>query len=67
MKMKVATRNNLLKKLSTSKWGTNSSTIKSTALALLGACPVWEISAHAYILDHELNKAYREIAGCLKA
>ena len=33
-KMKVATRNNLLKKLSNSKWGTNANTIRTTALAL---------------------------------
>ena len=32
-KMKVATRNNLLKKLSNSKWGTNARTIRTTALA----------------------------------
>ena len=33
-KMKVATRNNLLKKLAKSKWGTNARTIRTTALAL---------------------------------
>ena len=33
-KMKVATRNNLMKKLSNSKWGCNASTISTTALAL---------------------------------
>ena len=32
-KMKVATRNNLLRKLSNSKWGANPSTIRTTALA----------------------------------
>ena len=32
--MKVATRNNLLRKLSNSKWGENASTIRTTALAL---------------------------------
>ena len=31
-KMKMATHNNLLRKLSSSKWGTNSSTIRTTAL-----------------------------------
>ena len=45
-KMKVATRNNLLKKLANSKWGTNTSTIRSTALALCYsvaeyAAPLW--------------------------
>ena len=33
-KMKVDTRNNLLRKLSNSKWGANASTIRTTALAL---------------------------------
>ena len=33
-KMKVTTRNNLLRKLSNSKWGANASTIRTTALAL---------------------------------
>ena len=33
-KMNVATRNNLFRKLSSSKWGTNASAIRTTALAL---------------------------------
>ena len=33
-KMKVGTRNNLLTKLATYKWGANPSTIRTTALAL---------------------------------
>ena len=58
--MEVATRNNLLRKLSSSKWGPNASTIRTTALALsysVGeyAAPVWARSAHAYKLDSELN------------
>ena len=45
-KIKVTTRNNLLGKLSSSKWGTNASTIRTTALALSYsvaeyAAPVW--------------------------
>ena len=39
-KMKVATRNNLLRKLSSSKWGTNASTIRTTALFFHELCPV---------------------------
>ena len=55
-KMKVATRNNLLRKLSSSKLGTNASTIRTTALALSYsvaeyAAPVGARSAHAYKLD----------------
>ena len=70
-KMKVATRNNLLKKLSNSKWGCNASTIRTTALALSYsaaeyACPVWARSPHASKLDHELNDTCRSITGCLR-
>ena len=53
------------------KWGTNASTIRTTALALSYsvaeyASPVWARSAHAYKLDSELNSACRAIAGCIK-
>ena len=70
-KMKVATRNNLLTKLATSKWGANPSTIRTTALALSYstaqyAAPVWARSAHAKTLDPELNHACRSVTGCLK-
>ena len=71
MKMKVATRNNLLMKLATSNWGENPNTIRTTALALSYstaeyATPVWARSAHAKNLDPELNQAYRSFTGCLK-
>ena len=67
----MATRNNLLRKISSSKWGTNASTIRTTALALSYfvaeyAAPVWARLAHAYKLDSELNNACRAITGCLK-
>ena len=70
-KIKVASRNNLLKKLSNSKWGCNASTIRTTALALSYseadyACPDWARSPHASKLDPELNDACRSITGCLK-
>ena len=62
-KMKVATENNLLKKLLNSKWGCNASTIRTTALeqsysAAEYACPVWAKSPHASKLDPELNNTY---------
>ena len=55
-KMKVATHNNLLKKLANSKWGTNARTIRTTALALCYstaeyAAPVWARSSHANKLN----------------
>ena len=70
-KMNVTTRNNLLRKLSSSKWGTNASTIRTTALALSYsvaeyAAPVWARSAHAYKLYSELNSACRAITVCPK-
>ena len=65
--IKVATRNNLL----SSKWGTNASTIRTTAFALSYsvaeyAAPLCARSAHAYKLDSNLNSSCREITGCLK-
>ena len=68
-KMKVATRNNLDRKLSSSKWGTKTSTIRTTSLALSYSetdVPVWARSAHAYNLDSELNSTCRAITACLK-
>ena len=69
-KMKVATRNNLLK-LSNSIWGANACTISTTALALCYsvaeyAAPVWARSYHAQKLTPELNSACRTVTGCLK-
>ena len=70
-KMKVATRNNLLRKLSNSKWGANANTIRTTALALSYsvaeyAAPVWARSPHAQKLNTEPNSACRAVTGCLK-
>ena len=71
VKAKSAARNNVLRKLANSKWGTHPSTIKTTALALCYstaeyACPVWERSAHAHKVDPVLNDACRAITGCLQ-
>ena len=69
--MKVATRNNLLKKLANSRWETNARTIRTTVLAQCYstaeyAVPVWEMSAHTHILNPELNQECQAITGCLK-
>ena len=69
--LKLAIRNNLLKKLSNSKWGCNTGTIRTRALVLSYseaeyACPVWARSPHASKLDPELNDACRSITGCLR-
>ena len=71
VKAKTAARNNVLRKLAKSKWGTHQSTIKTTALALCYstveyACPVWERSAHAHKVDPVLNDACRAITGFLQ-
>ena len=62
--MKVATRNNLLKKLSNSKWGCNALAMSYSAAEY--ACPVWARSPHASKLDPELDDACRSITGCLR-
>ena len=69
-KMKVATRNNLLRKLSNSKWGANAN-IRTTTLALGHsvaeyAAPVWARSPHAQKPNTELNSACRAVTGCLQ-
>ena len=70
-KMKVATRNNLLKTLSNSKWRANTSTIRTTALALCYSVaeyspPVWASLSHVQKLNPELNNACRAVTRCLK-
>ena len=71
LKCKTSARNNILMKLSNTKWGANPATIKTTALALCYstaeyACPVWESSTHVSKLDPALNEACRSITGCLR-
>ena len=68
---KVGTRNNIIRKLRTSKLGAIPTTLRSSALALCYsaaecACPVWERSTHAKKLDTTLNETCRMITGCMK-
>ena len=70
-KTKVNTRNNILRKLTKSKWGCRPHTLRTSALALCYtaaeyACPVWSRIVHASKLDPALNNACRTITGCLK-
>ena len=70
-KNKVGTRNNLIRKLRTSKWVATPTTLRSSAWALCYsaaeyACLVWERSIHAKKLDATLNETCRMITGCLK-
>ena len=64
-KMKVATRNNLLRKLSNSKWGANANTIRTTLALSYSvadyASPVWARLPHTQKLNTELNSACRAV------
>ena len=72
LKEKVASRNNLLRKLANTKWGTDPNTLKTTAVALCFStaeycAPVWAMSCHALAVNTELNQACRIITGNLKS
>ena len=71
-KAKVNTRNNLLRKLTNSRWGAHPATVRTTALALCFstaeyACSSWGRSRHTGHVDIALNDTCRIITGCLKA
>ena len=71
-KAKVNTRNNLLRKLTNSRWGAHPATVRTTALALCFstaeyACSSWGRSSHTGHVDIALNDTCRIITGCLKA
>ena len=71
-KAKVNTRNNLLRKLTNSRWGAHPATVRITALALCFstaeyACSSWSSSRHTGHVDIALNDTRRIITGCLKA
>ena len=72
LKEKLSSRNNLIRKLANSSWGTDPMTIKTTALALCYStaeycAPVWARSCHAAKVDVELNHACCTITSLLKA
>ena len=63
--------NNILRKLTNSKWGCTPHTLRTSTLTLCYtaaeyACPVWSRSVHASKLDPTLNNACWTITGCLK-
>ena len=71
-KAKVNTRNNLLRKLTNSRWGAHLATVRTTALALRFstaeyACSSWGRSRNTGHVDIALNDTCRIITGCLKA
>ena len=68
-KMKLSTRNDLLKKLANSKWGTNASIIRPIVLALCNsvtdyAASAWTRSARVHMVDPEMNNSCRTNTGC---
>ena len=70
-KAKVCARNNIISKLTGTKWGASPATLRSSALALCYstaeyACPAWERSTHAKKIDPALNATCRLITGCLR-
>ena len=70
-KMKVNTRNNIIRKLANSKWGCKASTLRPSCLALCYsaaeyACPLWAGYEHAHKLNPALHDCCRIISGCLK-
>ena len=70
-KAKVNTRNNILRKLTNSKWGCTPHTLRTSTLALCYtaaeyACPVWSRTVDDRKLDPAPNNACRTITSCLK-
>ncbi|KAI5732047.1 hypothetical protein M8J77_020382 [Diaphorina citri] len=69
---KISSRNNILRKLTSRRWGSNPETLRISALGLCVstseyASPVWGASSHAKQVDVALNDTMRIITGCLKA
>ena len=70
-KIKVNRRNNIISKLTKSKWGCNASTIRPNCLAFCYspaeyACPVCAKCTHARNLNPALHDCCRIISGSLK-
>lgn len=71
MKLKVCARNNIIRKLTSSRWGAQPNVLRTSALALCFstaeyAAPVWQNSSHVSKVDTALNETGRIITGCLR-
>jgi len=71
VRAKVETRNSLLGKLVSSRWGARPDVLRTTALALSFSaaeygCAVWGRSSHTKKVDTALNHTCRIITGCLR-
>lgn len=67
----MGARNNLLRRLTSTKWGASPKVLRTTGIALSlsageYASPVWNRSVHARLVDTALNDTCRIITGCLK-
>lgn len=72
LRAKVSTRNNLIRKLAGTSWGANAHCLRISSLSLVYSTaeycsPVWLNSAHAKLINTELNTTMRVISGTLKS
>ena len=68
---KLSSRNNLLRKLHGTNWGTCPHTMRTTATALCLSVaeycyPLWDRSTHSKLVDTTLNETCRLITGCIR-
>ena len=71
LRSKISARNNLLRCLAGTSWGAKTSTLRTSALAVVYSAaeysaPAWCRSKHTKKLDVVLNNTMRIITGCLK-
>ena len=71
LKMKVASRVALIRKLAGTTWGADAATLRISVLSLVFSTaeyrtPMWCRSSYTQMLDSELNHAMHIITGCLK-
>lgn len=67
-KQKINTRNNILRKLTSSKWGASSNVLRSSTLGLCYSTAkyAWFRSAHIHKLNAALKDSFCIITGCFK-
>lgn len=70
-KVKVCSRNNIIRKLTSYTWGAQPSTLRTSTLALSisateYAAPIWNASVHARQVDIAVNETMRIVTGCLR-